>query len=76
VISEIVLRALRRRKEIYEALHPETRSVRERGGPGRGNKTSENVALVSFTSDTSAKTGKSKRSVEMSVALAAGIVAT
>jgi len=64
--------ALKRRKEIYEALHPETKPVRERGGPGRGNKTNDKMSPVSFASDTAAKTGKSKRTVERAVAGDAG----
>lgn len=61
---------LKRRKDIYETLHPETVSVNERGGPGRGNKTNETVSLVSapsFSQDTSVKTGVSSRTVELSV---------
>lgn len=38
---------LAERKGIYEALHPETRPVTIRGGPGRGHKTSAESALVS-----------------------------
>lgn len=61
---------LKRRKEIYEALHPETKHVTERGGPGRGHKTSDIVSPVltpSFAEDVSAKTGVSTRTVERSI---------
>lgn len=61
---------LARRKEIYEALHPETLSVNERGGPGRGHKTSEIISLVStptFAEDAASKTGQSVRNVELSI---------
>lgn len=40
---------LARRKQLYEELYPETRSVTERGGPGRG-KTSDNLSPVSAPS--------------------------
>ena len=33
-------KALARRKDIYETLHPDTRPITKRGGPGRGKKTS------------------------------------
>jgi hypothetical protein len=63
-------KALKRRKEIYLTLHPETKPVRERGGPGRGKKkTNANPASVSFTEDTAAKTGHSQRSVQEDVAI-------
>lgn len=55
-----------RRKEIYLELHPETKHVTERGGPGRGHKTSDNVSPVSFSVDAAAKTGQSVRSVQRS----------
>lgn len=61
-------KALKRRKELYEALHPETRkgNTSERAGVKR-----QNVALQpSFAADTAAKTGTSRRTVERSVALA------
>lgn len=61
--------ALARRKAIYQALHPETRSVTKRGGPGRGNKTSDTMSPVSFTKDTAAKIGKHRRTVERIVKL-------
>jgi hypothetical protein len=42
-----------RRKKIYVDMHPETRPVNERGGPGRGHKkTSEIVSPVSPASNT------------------------
>lgn len=62
-------KALARRKAIYLALHPETKPVTERGGPGRGNKTTENISTVSFAEDTAAKTGKTSRSIRSDVAL-------
>lgn len=58
-------RALARRKEIYEQLHPETRPVTRRGGPGRGKKkTSAKSAPVSFTEDCARKTGRSQRTIQ------------
>ena len=36
--------ALARRKEIFEKLHPETKAVTKRGGPGRGKNKRQNVA--------------------------------
>lgn len=61
-------KALKRRKEIYEALHPETKK------PGRGknqhtpsDKMSLGTEIPTFTDDTSTKTGKSRRTVERAV---------
>jgi ParB family chromosome partitioning protein len=63
---------LARRKEIYEALHPETKkgvagakASNRKQGKGQDD-TSDNM---SFASDTATKTGKTKRTVERSVAL-------
>lgn len=68
-----------RRKEIYEALHPETRPVTITGGPGRGHKTSETISPVSprpaFAADTAAKTGVSRSTVEQEVKIAKAIPA-
>jgi len=55
------------RKAIYEQLHPETRNVNERGGPGRGIKTAAESASVSFTADTATKTGLSERTIQQSI---------
>ncbi|MBR0649212.1 hypothetical protein GXW78_06030 [Roseomonas terrae] len=49
----------RRRKDIYEAIHPETRQ----GGVGRGGY-EKGANLASFSSDTAAKTGRSERDVQ------------
>jgi ParB family transcriptional regulator, chromosome partitioning protein len=55
----------RRRKDAYEALHPETRNVTERGGPGRGNKTSANLAdVLPYSADQAKRTGQSERVVQ------------
>jgi hypothetical protein len=65
-----------RRKKIYEALHPETRHVTKRGGPGRGKKTTAKLAAVSapaFTADTAKKTGRSVRSVRRDIQIVTGI---
>ena len=58
---------LAKRKAIYERRYPQARHVSERGGPGRGNKTDENSAPVSFTEDTGAKLGLSQRAVQHSI---------
>lgn len=47
----------RRRKEIYEAIHPETRQ----GAVGRGGKSDPNIG--SFVDDTAARTGRSRSSI-------------
>lgn len=73
-------KALARRKELYEALHPETKPVNKRGGPGRGHKEnqrqndvgfpegkSSESAAPSFTEDTAKKTGRSKSNIERKV---------
>jgi len=61
--------ALKRRKEIYEALHPETKvGGGEKGARGKPKRQSD--VLVSFTQDTAAKTGKSRRTVERAVEVA------
>jgi DNA modification methylase len=77
--------SLARRKEIYELIYPDTRSVNERGGPGRGHKkTGAKFAPVlipetivpptpSFVSDTAKKTGQSERSVQLDVQIAKSI---
>jgi hypothetical protein len=56
----------RRRKEAYEALHPETKPTSE-GGGGRNNATrrqlGEDIA-ERFTADTAERTGESERTVQ------------
>jgi hypothetical protein len=69
-------RALLARKQIYEIVHPDSRSVRVRGGPGRGhrNKTSDKMAVVlPFTRESARKLGLSPRSVERSLQIAQGL---
>jgi ParB family chromosome partitioning protein len=56
---------VKRRKEIYEALHPEA-AVRPNGG--RPPKNGETIS--SFTEDMAAKTGSSRRSVQQGVQIA------
>ncbi len=59
--------ALARRKAIYLALHPDAKPVNEKGGPGRGKKTSDNVSSVSFAEDAAKKTGWSARTIQRKV---------
>lgn len=65
---------LKRRKEIYEALHPEAKA-----GAAGGNAKATNAksALVektpSFTADTAEKTGASQRTIQEDVAIAENI---
>ncbi len=67
--------ALARRKEIYEALHPETRH----GGAGRGRpkkspqNEDSNAPTPSFTQDTARQTGRTPRSVQRDVAIGRAI---
>lgn len=59
---------LARRKEIYEAQHGKPVDVTKTGGPGRGNKTGDTMSpVLSFTENTSAKTGITKRTVQRDV---------
>jgi ParB family chromosome partitioning protein len=63
-------KALKRRKALYEAKHPETK----RGG----DRKSEEIKTThcrsdSFAADAATKTGKSKRTIERAVALAESI---
>lgn len=65
----------KRRKEIYEALHPETKqgSAQAKGmNQAIGNNVSETISPT-FAQDTAAKTEKSKRTIEQSVQIANAI---
>lgn len=53
-----------RRKEIYLELHPETKTGVAGGKAGRKGKEKITNDTMSFVTDTSQKTGKSKRTVE------------
>jgi ParB family transcriptional regulator, chromosome partitioning protein len=53
---------LAERKEIYEALHPETKHGGDRKSKEKSKR--HDVALKTFAEDTAKKTGKSKRTVE------------
>jgi ParB family chromosome partitioning protein len=63
---------LKTRKDIFERLHPETK---QGGAPGKagGGKKAKNDKLSSFATDTAAKTGQNKRTVERGVARAKSI---
>jgi ParB family transcriptional regulator, chromosome partitioning protein len=54
---------IKKRKELYENVHPETRKG---GAPGRagGGKKAKTAKLATFARDTATKTGVSRRSVE------------
>lgn len=51
-----------RRKDAYEALHPETKNGGDRRGPDR--QVGELKEADRFTADTAAKTGQSERSIQ------------
>lgn len=57
---------LKRRKELYEAMHPETKAHKA-GGHAKHNSASDKM---SFAEDAATKTGKSRRTVERDIALA------
>jgi ParB family chromosome partitioning protein len=64
-------KALARRKELYEALHPETKAD-ARGGHVKAAADKLSVA-PSFAADTAAATGQSERQVRRDVAIGIGI---
>jgi ParB-like nuclease domain len=57
-----------RRKEIYEALHPEAKHGGDRKSGGSSRKVCDMKKPARFTADTAAKTGKSERSVQLDAA--------
>ncbi len=63
---------LAERKRLYLKNHPDTESVRVRGGPGRGHKNeSQNEnGFPAFIDDTAAKTGKGRSTIAREVARA------
>jgi ParB family chromosome partitioning protein len=63
---------MKRGKEIYEALHPETKKGGDRGNQYTGGK-DRLSETISFSHDTSAKTGLTARSIQQDVQIATGI---
>lgn len=63
---------LKRRKEIYEAKHPETKQ-HVAGGYGKAKDASADSAVASFAKDTAKKTGRSTRVVHEEVQIARNI---
>lgn len=60
------MQSITRRKEAYEALHPETRQGATGGtnaGKGRTEVAKLATSVDRFTADTAAKTGQSERAV-------------
>jgi ParB-like nuclease domain len=57
-----------RRKEIYEALHPEAKHGGDRKSGGSSRKVCDMKKPARFTADTAVKTGKSERSVQLDAA--------
>lgn len=57
---------LARRKEIYEDLHPETKNG-AKGGPNNSKTLHNENDTVSFSLDTSSKTGVAERTIERSI---------
>lgn len=68
---------MKRRKEIYEALHPETK--RGVAGANASNRTQGKTAdaneIISFASDTAAKIGSTPRTVQTDIQIADSIPA-
>lgn len=58
---------LARRKEIYEAIYPETKQGGDRKSEEAKSKRHNDALIPSFTEDTAAKTGVSDRTVERSI---------
>ena len=66
---------LAKRKQLYQALHPETRSPSVRGGPGRGGKTPDKLSDDSptFAADTAKQLGVDERTINRFVRSAEAI---
>lgn len=60
---------LKRRKEIHEALHPETKKGGDRGNQHTGGKPRQSDKM-SFSRDTALKTGASPRTIQREVQIA------
>ena len=60
---------LKRRKQIYEEMYPETRSVNIKGGPGRGKKGVDNTQPA-FAEEISEKIGSSTRTIREDLQIA------
>ncbi len=60
---------LTRRKEIYEALHPETQKGKRNGQTSK-NETVSVLEIKPFSQDTAEKTGKSRRAIEQKIQIA------
>src|SRR3954467_3188725 len=58
----------KRRKRIYEALHPETRHGAIGGGHDQGRKPCDSAKAERFTADTAAHTSRSERAVQLDAA--------
>lgn len=58
--------ALAKQQELYQMLHPQTRPVRVRGGPGRSKKTSDKVTPV-FAELAAKACGSSRRTTERAI---------
>jgi ParB family chromosome partitioning protein len=54
----------RRRKELYEAMHPETKQGSAPGKAGGGKVKTKAAKLATFVAATATSTGKAKRSIE------------
>lgn len=63
---------LARRKDLYEAKHPETKKGGERGNQHTGGKKRQSET-ISFSQDTAAKAGVSARSVQHGVQIATNL---
>jgi ParB-like chromosome segregation protein Spo0J len=61
---------LRRRKELYEALHPEVKHGGAPGKAGGGKDKAKGARVASFAADTAKKTGLSERTVQEDVQVA------
>jgi ParB family chromosome partitioning protein len=64
----------KRRKEIYEELHPETKQGGDRGNQYTGGKVRIPQSATSFVSDTATKTGKSTRVIHEELQIADKII--